>query len=224
MARHGFLSGRWAVFVVAAVSVLLGVGVWVAGRPPVYTSTAVVAVVPKGPRPVAAAVVMLTAPRYVAYATSPYVLRQIAGPAGRDSRQLRDAVVVTMAAATANISIAVTLDDPRVAARTANLLAGAITGRAGADPVLAAQVVSPAVPPTGPSGPGRPALLGAGALAALAAGLAASTAVERHRRRALPARGVAPVAVPAGGTHTGTGAPSSVGESTRELPVLHPDR
>lgn len=218
LARNRVSPGGWLVFAVTGLSVLLGVGVWVVSRPPLYTGSAVVAIVPKGPRPVSAGVVMLTAPRYVAYATSPYALRQVAGPAGRDSAELRDAVVVTMAAATANITVAVTLDDPRAAARTANLLAEAVAKRTAADPILGAQVVSPAVPVPEPAGPGRPALLGAGLLAGLVAGSAAARGFERYQRRrgALTARGVAPVATAIPGDR----AASSVGDSTRELPVL----
>lgn len=195
----------WVLCAVTVVAVLVGVGGWLQGRPTVYTSTAVVAFTPKPSRPVSATVVVLTAPRYVAYSTSPYVLRQVAEPIGVDSVALQNAVVVTMAAATANISISVTLEDPDLAAKAANRIAAAVLERSQSDPILAAESVSSAVPDEVPSGPDRGLVLGAGALGAAVAGGALWLVAERYRRRrAAVVRGVAPVEA----------------DPTRELPVL----
>lgn len=188
-------SRGWVFLLAITVAVVLGTFGYVQTLPAKYTSVAVVTLIPKGSRPVNAAVVILTAPRYVAYATSPYVLREVADAQDMESHELSDAVVVTMAAATANISISVTLSDPERAAAVANTLGQAILRRAGADPILAAQLISSAVAPKDPSGPQRTAILAAGLIAGLVAGIAAAVAVERyHRRRAaVVARGVATV-------------------------------
>src|SRR5215207_6245983 len=74
-----FLRG-WVFFLVVAVGVLAGAFLYVQKQPTVYTSSSVVTLTPKGTRPVSAGVVILTAPRYVAYATSPFALRQVANP------------------------------------------------------------------------------------------------------------------------------------------------
>jgi hypothetical protein len=177
-----------------AAAVLIGVGGWASTKPVVYTSSAVVALTPKPTQPVTAAVVTLAAPRYVAYGTSPYVLRRVAEPLGMDSVALQNGVVITMAAATANISIAVTLTDPALAAKAADAVAAEVIRRTESDPILAAQAVSSAVRATAPAGPDRNTVLTAGSLGAALAGACATAALARYRRRrASVARGVATV-------------------------------
>jgi uncharacterized protein involved in exopolysaccharide biosynthesis len=184
----------WVVFAVTAAVVLAGAVWWVAGRPAEYTSSAVVALTPKATKPVSAGVVTLAAPRYVAYSTSPYVLRIVAAPLGLDSVQLQNGIIVTMAAATANISVAVTLDDPELAAKAANAVAAEVIKRTETDPILDAQMLSGAVPATAESGPDPTLVLAVAAGAALLLGGLAWVGVERYRRRrAAVVRGVAPV-------------------------------
>jgi uncharacterized protein involved in exopolysaccharide biosynthesis len=208
----------WATFTVTALAVLLGVGGWALTRPVAYTSSAVVALTPKATQPVTAAVVTLAAPRYVAYGTSPYVLRMVAAPLGLDSIELQNGIVVTMAAATANISIAVTLRDPQLAARAADAVAAEVLKRTGSDPILDAQMVSNAVPASAPAGPDPAAVLGFGGVGALLAGAGAGTGLGRYRRRrASIVRGVAAV-VPAGGAAK---LPERA-DLTRELPAYRP--
>ena len=189
-----WLLRGWVLCAVTVLAVLTGVVVWTQTRPTLYTSTAVVAFTPTASRPVSATVVVLTAPRYVAYGTSPYVLRQVAEPLRVDSVVLQNAVIITMAAATANISISVTLGDADTAAKVANAIAVAVLERAKADPILAAQLVSTAVPTTIAAGPDKTVVFGAGALGAGAAGGALWLLAERyHRRRATVVRGIAHV-------------------------------
>jgi capsular polysaccharide biosynthesis protein len=225
-----FLRG-WVFFLVVAVGVLAGAFLYVQKQPTVYTSSSVVTLTPKGTRPVSAGVVILTAPRYVAYATSPFALRQVANPLGLDPHELQSNVIVTMEAATANITIQATLNDPQDAADVADALAVLVLKRAAADPILAAQVVSTAVTPNGPSGPNRSGILGGGVVAALVAGLVVALLVERfhQRRRAVVARGVAAVGfgAPAGASSAGTlPEPAPAGptvppaDATTELAVL----
>ena len=220
----------WVAFLVVAAAMIAGSAVWAAMSPTVYRSSAVVAVTPKGDRPVTAAVVMLTAPRFVAYATSPYVLRQVAVQQRLDSADLRNDVVVTMAASTANITITATAGEPDTATRVAAAIATAVLRRADSDPILGAQIVSGAVQPTAPSGPDRPAVIGAGALAGLVAGIVAWFLVERHhrRRRAVVVRGVAVVGMPTVDAmntvpESGQSELDSVAELTKPLSVLDDD-
>jgi hypothetical protein len=74
----------------------------------------------------------------------------------------------------------------------ANALAEDVVRFARSDPVLSASVMTDAVPPAHPTGPDRLALVGAGGLVALLAGL--FSALAAHRRRPPMARrvGVAP--------------------------------
>jgi hypothetical protein len=182
------------VFAATAGAVIAGTGWWAASRPVEYTSTSVVALTPKAREPVSAGVVTLAAPRYVAYSTSPYVLRLVAQPLGVDSVELQNGTVVTMAAATANISIAVTLDDPELAAQAADAVALEVVKRTETDPILAAQTVSHAVPATAESGPDPVVVLSVATGAALLVGGAAWAGVERYRRRrAAVVRGVAQI-------------------------------
>jgi uncharacterized protein involved in exopolysaccharide biosynthesis len=184
----------WVIFTVTAVTVLLAVGGWALSRPALYTSNAVVAVTPKASKPVSAGVVLLAAPRYVAYGTSPYVLRTIGEAAGIPAADLQKGTIVTMAAATTNISIAVTLDDPDRAAKVADLIASEIVERTSADAILDAQVLSTATVSSSPAGPHPLVLVGAGGAAALLAGAGAWATSERYRRRrASIVRGVAAV-------------------------------
>jgi hypothetical protein len=182
------------IFTVTAVTVLLGIGGWALQRPVNYTSKAVVAVTPKASKPVSATLVLQAAPRYVAYGTSPYVLRPIADSVGIGATELEKGTIVTMAAATANISIAVTLGDPDLSAKVADLIAGEIVRRTSADPILDAQVLSNGVVSSTPTGPHPLVLVGAGGAAALLAGGGAWAMTERYRRRrASVVRGVAAV-------------------------------
>lgn len=216
--RPPVLLRGWVLGTVTAAAVLTGVGAWVHSQPTVYTSTAVVAFTPKPNRPVSATVVVLTTPRYVAYTTSPYVLRQVAEPLGVDSVVLQNGVVVTMAAATANISISVTLQNAKTAAAVANAIAAVVLERSQSDPILAAETVSSAVPAPVASGPDRGLVLGAGALGAGVAGGALWLLAERyHRRRSGVVRGVATVSGP---MPEPVRKPAPAADLTRELPVL----
>ena len=196
--RRGPQVPGWVIFTVTAVTVVLAIGGWALQRPTEYVSSAVVAITPKAVKPVSAGVVTQAAPRYVAYATSPYVLRHVAESIKVDPLELERGTVVTMTAATANISISVTLDDQDDAAKAVNAIAAEIVQRTSADSILAAQLLSDGIPSSTAVGPHPLVLIGAGGAAGLLAGAAAWTMTERYRRRrASVARGVAVVGGPA---------------------------
>ncbi|MGH3430313.1 MAG: hypothetical protein ACRDQZ_22545, partial [Mycobacteriales bacterium] len=196
LTSHQLMRGwrLWLVFIVAVGFVLAGVGAYTLTQPTVYSASSVVALRPKGVHPAQADVVLLTAPRYVSLATSPYVLNQVARQVRVDAEDLYNGVTVSVAPNTANLTIKVTLQQRRFTAPVANALAGAIVDRAGADTILAAQILSRAVEPSGSSGPKRLMTLGAGAVVAVVIGAGAAWLFGRHlRRRARLVRGVATV-------------------------------
>lgn len=188
----------WLIFLVTSLVVMAGAVAYLQTRPTVYTAKSVVAMRPKGERPVPADTVLLTAPRYVSLATSPYVLNQVAAQLKLPASDVTAGVVVTIAAATANLTISVTLENRSATAKVANTIADVVQKRAGADSILTAQILSQAAQPTSPSGPRKLAILGSGAVAAVSVGAAAGWLYARHmRRRARLVRGVASVRRPA---------------------------
>ncbi|MDQ1659900.1 MAG: hypothetical protein QOD41_4983 [Cryptosporangiaceae bacterium] len=222
--RRGTHVPGWVIFTVTAVTVVLGVGGWALQRPTQYVSSAVVAITPKAVKPVSAGVVTQAAPRYVAFATSPYVLRHVGAALKVDPLELGRGTVVTMTAATANITISVTLNNQDDAAKAANALAAEIVQRSTADPILAAQSLSDGIPSSTSVGPHPLVLIGAGGAAGLLAGAAAWTMTERYRRRrASVARGVAAVGLPG----TPIEGPTmdiralGIGAETQRIPLVH---
>jgi hypothetical protein len=73
----------------------------------------------------------------------------------------------------------------------ANALAEDVVRFARSDPVLSASVITDAVPPEHATGPDRLALVGAGALVALVAGLFVALAAHRGRPPVVPRVSVA---------------------------------
>ncbi|SHN46362.1 hypothetical protein [Cryptosporangium aurantiacum] len=192
-ARHrppALLRG-WLFFLVTAVAVLGGAAAHVVTRPVTWSAQSVIAFVPVGERPVSATSVTLMVPRYVAYAASPYVVRQAAAAVGVPSTELQGGLNVTMPATTANVAITVSGRSAAVAAEAANRIAALVVERASADPVLAARMLAEATVPTSPAGPGESTLLGGAAVGALVVGAFAACGVRWYVRRRYP-----PVTVP----------------------------
>ncbi|TQS45501.1 hypothetical protein [Cryptosporangium phraense] len=185
----------WLFFLVAALAVLAGSAAHVVTRPVAWSAQAVIAFVPVGERPVSATSVTLMVPRYVAYAASPYVVRQAAATAGVPSTDLQNGLSVTMPATTANVAITVSSTAAATAAQAANRIAALVIERASADPVLAGRMLARATVPTSPAGPSQATLLGGAAVAAIVVGLLAAAGVRWYVRRRYPAA-PAPVAGP----------------------------
>jgi capsular polysaccharide biosynthesis protein len=185
-ARPPVLLRGWIFFLAAALLVLVGASLAVQARPERYSAQAVVAFVPVGTRPVSATTVTLMVPRYVAYASSPYVVRQAATAVGVPSTELQGGLNVAMPATTANVAITVTAGTPGVAAGAANRIAAIVSQRAAADPVLAARLLASATVPTAPTGAGRTSLLTGAVAAALLAGALAALAARWYGRRRYP--------------------------------------
>jgi capsular polysaccharide biosynthesis protein len=196
----------WVFFLLTALAAFSGAAGHLAARVPAYSTQALIAFVPMGERPVSAAAVELMVPKYVAYATSPFVVRQVASSTGLPATRLQSHLTVSMAATTANVSITMVSSDPELATKIANRIAALVVERAASDPVLGVRLLAAAAVPADPQGPSRPLLLvGAGfasALLGLGAGLLGrgSNLVWRgigRRRWAFSAEKVASGSVPA---------------------------
>ncbi|MFI5955352.1 hypothetical protein [Cryptosporangium sp. NPDC051539] len=196
----------WLFFLVAALAVLAGSAAHVVTRPVTWSAQAVIAFVPVGERPVSATSVTLMVPRYVAYAASPYVVRQAAATAGVPSTDLQNSLTVTMPATTANVAITVTAQAAATAAEAANRIAALVIERASADPVLGGRMLARATVPTSPAGPSEATLLGGAAVAAVVVGALAASGVRWYvRRRYGSAEAYVPVGPrPAPGSMPGT--------------------
>jgi capsular polysaccharide biosynthesis protein len=185
--RPPLLLRGWVFFLVVGVAVLTGSAIQIAGMPARYSAQAVIAFVPLSDRPVSAASVMLMVPRYVEYASSPFVVRQAAAVVGVPAPTLQRGLTVTMPATTANVAITVSAPSAVAAAGAANRIAALVIERTGSDPVLAAHLLADAPVPISPGGPSRTLLLAGATAAALALGTLAALAVRWFTRRRYPA-------------------------------------
>ena len=184
--RPPLLLRGWLFFLVAALAVLAGSAAHVVTRPVRWSAQAVIAFVPVGERPVGAASVTLMVPRYVAYAASPYVVRQAAAAVGIPATELQGGLNVTMPATSANVTITVSGRSAAIASEAANRIAALVVERVSADPVLAARILAEATVPTEPAGPSEAALLGGAAVAAMVVGAFAAFGVRWYVRRRYP--------------------------------------
>lgn len=184
--RPPLLLRGWLFFLVAALAVLAGSAAHVFTRPVTWSAQAVIAFVPVGERPVSATSVTLMVPRYVAYAASPFVVRQAAVSVGVLPTELQGGLNVTMPATTANVAITVSARSPGVASGAANRIAALVVERASADPVLAARMLAEAPLPTAPDGPSQATLLGGAAVGAFVVGTLAAWGVRWYVRRRYP--------------------------------------
>lgn len=210
--RPPLLLRGWLFFLVAAFAVLAGSAVHVVTRPVTWSAQTVIAFVPVGEKPVSAVSVTLMVPRYVAYAASPYVVRQAAVSVGVRPAELQGGLTVTMPATTANVAIMVSGRSPATASEAANRIAALVVERASTDPVLAARMLAEAPLPTTPDGPSEATLLGGGAAGAVGLGSLAAGGVRWYVRRRYPPvtpKRVRPVELSVDRTHTLPDAPGT---------------
>jgi capsular polysaccharide biosynthesis protein len=179
---------RWIVVLMVAVIVVVPAAIYVNRLPDEYRAVAVVGIVARGGRPFPGAeYVGIDAARYIAYATAPVTLKSIAAqtlaPSGGDATALQDAVDVTLATETSNLTISVRSGTPVHAAWMANAIANAIVAYSDSDTVLKATLVARAPTPKQPAGPSRHADLAIVGMAGLFAGVAAAVVLEvRHAK------------------------------------------
>lgn len=178
------LRWRWKTALLIAGLFALGAILYVESLPAEYDGRAIVAV---GPRPevqsAGADTVRVIAPKYVVYITAPATVEEVARELGQDAGELDEALQAGIATDTGNISITVRLESPRLAASVANAFAQKTLDFAEHDPLLAGQLVAPALPPGTAAAPPRRLLEGAAVLVGLLAAVGVAVLLERVRPR-----------------------------------------
>ena len=176
---------RWRRSFVAWISVFFCVGalIFASSLPTLYAGTTVVALIP---RPTADTdaddALEITMPAYVARATAPATIAEVAREIGVPGDEIADELEITYEAESATMLIELQLRSAADAAKAANLFAEGVVEEAQDDPLVEAEVVSLALPDGEPDAPRRGliglAALGAGAIV----GSAAALYQERTRR------------------------------------------
>lgn len=178
----------------AMLGVLLTTVAYVAGLPPEYTGRALVLF---GSRPTengglaGSDTVQAAAAGYVAFVSAPATIQEVANSIGEDPAVLKDGLAVTQLPTTSTVAVEFTAGQAEQAARGANALANTMARRAGTDPVVFAEVLTPAAVPNAPSGPARAVLVAAGGLLGLLVGGAVAGGLlllgrDRSRWQAAP--------------------------------------
>jgi capsular exopolysaccharide synthesis family protein len=167
-----------------ALAVFAGTYFYVDSLPSKYDGKTVVAITPRPNVPNAGSdTVRVEAPKYVAFVNAPeqqtFVRRKLGLPFGA----LDGVVDGSIQADTGNLTITARLEDPDLAARVANEYANRVVTFSKSDPLLSAQTVARAVPPTAVAYPPRHLFWVAGAVIGLLLGVAVSIVLERMRPR-----------------------------------------
>jgi succinoglycan biosynthesis transport protein ExoP len=175
---------RWPAALLIALAVFAGTYFYVASRPSKYDGKAVVAISPRPNVPNAGSdTVRVEAPKYVAYVNAPEQQTLVRQKLGLPFGAIDGAVDGSIQADTGNLTITARLEDPVLAARVANEYANRVVAFSASDPLLTAQTVARAVPPTAVAYPPRHLFWVAGAVIGLLLGTAASIVLERLRPR-----------------------------------------
>lgn len=164
----------WFVaLMVAAVAMLVAVLI-VMVVPRSYTATAVVAVVPNEDTTPSGELVRLAVPTYASLATSDSLAASMSASSGEERTSLASAIDADVAPSTNTVVVSVRWGEPERAAELTNAVVEQLIEFSEQDPILTAFVVAPAVPPVVASFPPIRATLVAGAIAAVALGVAAA--------------------------------------------------
>jgi succinoglycan biosynthesis transport protein ExoP len=176
------LRWRWPVlFAAAIVGVVVGSFV-AAQRPQEYEATAVTAIVPARSDSIPGAdYVSLAAPSFIAFATSPAKLQEIARAVGVDAGDLQSSVNAAVQGTSNTITVTARSGSPLAATRAANAIAYAMTRFRDGSQVTRAVMVASATPPDAPRAGAAGLLRGAGLLGGIAAGIAMVWLLERRR-------------------------------------------
>ena len=178
---------RWLLLLLVFVPISAGVAAYAQSLPTTYQSIAVLTFTPKPRAQIGGDTLRLVLPKYVVFAASTGELIKASARFGVSRSDLEQNTEVSVPAETANLRIAVTLENPRLAQRVAALLARDTLDRSKSDPLLTAQSVQRADVPNGPAGPNRNLYRIAGLLAGLVLGLGAVTLAEGLGPRILSA-------------------------------------
>ena len=178
------LRWRWKLIVPVAFGTFLIASFYVGSLPSTYTAEAVVAFAPRLEAENASAdTVRVVVPKYLAYASAPATVAEVAAELGEQPGELGDGLDAQVEIDTGNLNLTVELTNARRAARAANAVAQQVIQFAGTDELLDAQLVAEAITPTSPSGPPRRLLQAASLAFGLLLGIALSFVVETQRPR-----------------------------------------
>ena len=177
------LRWRWKLLLLIVAPLVIGVAVYAQRLPDQYQGESIVAIAPPPDSSVGTDIVTIVGPKYVAYITARATIRNMAPRLGLSEATLEGAVDAALAPDTGNITITVTLGDPGDAASVANAFAEDLVAYSKSDRSVVAQVVAPAVPPRGPSGPPRRLMEVAALLVGLVIAVALAVVIERSRPR-----------------------------------------
>lgn len=174
--RRGFIA--WI-----AISFSIGASIFASTLPTLYAGNAVVALVPlPSDETDSDDAVEIAMPAYVAQATSPTTIEEVAAEVGVPAGDLAEELHVTYEPESSTMAIELQLPSPANAADAANAIAARVITAAQGDELVAAEVVSRALPEGEPDAPRR-GLMGLAALGAgTVVGTAAALFLERTRR------------------------------------------
>lgn len=175
----------WVLAVIVAEATFAGLVVGISLLPNSYTSTSVVALVPRPDATSLGDLVRLSLPSYAFLATSDATAADLSGRFGADAERIGESIDVEIPPASNTLLLRATWSDPDTAAGMANALADVVRRAASEDRLLRATILAEALPPAKTSWPPRAAGFVAAGLLAVAAG--ALSAVVADRRRPLVA-------------------------------------
>jgi tyrosine-protein kinase len=175
------LRWRWKPTVLIAALFTLGATLYVESLPAQYDGKAVISIAPRTGAD--SSIVRVVGPKYPAYVTAPATIRAV-GPRIRETvSTIEKAIDSSIATDTGNMKIVCRLPNADRAARCANAFAAKAVVFSRTDPILTAQLVARALPPTKPAAPPRRLLELASLFIGSLLGIVASLLLERGRPR-----------------------------------------
>jgi hypothetical protein len=171
----------WVLTVVVSLATFGGIVVALALVPKSYTSTAVVAMVPRPEAAPGGDLLRLSLPSYAYLATSEATAVDLAGRFDLDPDRIHNGVSAQIPPASNTLLLSATWSDPGTAARLANGLADVVRRETAGDLLLTASPLAEALPPATPSWPPWSASLVLGGLIGLTAGMVAAVVADRRR-------------------------------------------
>jgi len=177
------LRWRWKPAAVIALCIFVGALLYIQKLPSEYDGKAIISISPRVGTAAGADTVRVEAPKFVAFTEAPETARTVEGIVGIPASTLNKSVNASVPVDTGNVSIVVRLRSPQHAAEAANAFADQVISFSKSDPLLTAQIVARALPPTAPAAPPRRLLEAASLVVGVLIGVGVSLLLERGRPR-----------------------------------------
>jgi capsular exopolysaccharide synthesis family protein len=177
------LRWRWKPAAVIALCIFAGAFFYIQKLPAEYDGKAIVAISPRANTAAGADTVRVGAPKYVAFAEAQETARTVSRIVDVPASTLDKGVNATVPVDTGNVSIVVRLKNPDRAANAANAFADQVVAFSKSDPLLTADIVARALPPSAPAAPPRRLLEAASLVVGVLIGVGVSLLLERGRPR-----------------------------------------